>query len=78
MVKQYIGEKLNNMNCENMIKMMEIMQEQVRKKETEAQFLKDKQRKNRNLGMQCLLNDLHLRRGNVFGLPKSTQIVRNR
>lgn len=32
MVKQYIGEKLNNMNCENMIKMMEIMQEQVRKK----------------------------------------------
>jgi hypothetical protein len=49
MVKQYIGEKLNNMNCENMIKMMEIMQEQVRKKETEAQFLKDKQRKNRNL-----------------------------
>ena len=37
------------MNCENMIKMMEIMQEQVRKKETEAQFLKDKQRKNRNL-----------------------------
>ena len=49
MVKQYIGEKLNNMNCENMIKMMEIMQEQVRKKETEAQFLKDKKRKNRNL-----------------------------
>lgn len=49
MGKQYIGEKLNNMNCENMIKMMEIMQEQVRKKETEAQFLKDKQRKNRNL-----------------------------
>lgn len=49
MVKQYVGEKLNNMNCENMIKMMEIMQEQVRKKETEAQFLKDKQRKNRNL-----------------------------
>ena len=49
MVKQYIGEKQNNMSCENMIKMMEIMQEQVRKKETEAQFLKDKQRKNRNL-----------------------------
>ena len=37
MVKQYIGEKLNNMNCENMIKMMEIMQEQVRKKETEEE-----------------------------------------
>lgn len=47
--KTIYWRKLNNMNCENMIKMMEIMQEQVRKKETEAQFLKDKQRKNRNL-----------------------------
>lgn len=36
MVKQYIGEKLNNMSCENMIEMMEIMQEQVQKKKQKS------------------------------------------
>ena len=36
MVKQYIGEKLNNMSCENMIEMMEIMQEQGQKKKQKS------------------------------------------
>ena len=37
----FTEEQLNNMNRENMMEVMRIMQNQVRKKETEVQLLKD-------------------------------------
>ena len=40
----FTEEQLNNMNRENMMEVMRIMQNQVRKKETEVQLLKDKQK----------------------------------
>lgn len=40
----FTDEQLNNMSRENMIEVMKIMQEQARKKETEMQLLKDKQK----------------------------------
>ena len=40
----FTEEQLNNMSRENMMEVMRIMQNQVRKKETEVQLLKDKQK----------------------------------
>ena len=39
----FTEEQLNNMSRENMVEVMRIMQNRVRKKETEVQLLKDKQ-----------------------------------
>lgn len=40
----FTEEQLNNMSRENMMEVMRIMQNQVQKKETEVQLLKDKQK----------------------------------
>ena len=40
----FTEEQLNNMSRENMMEVMRIMQNQVRKKETGVQLLKDKQK----------------------------------
>lgn len=40
----FTEEQLNNMSRENMMEVMRIMQNQIQKKETEVQLLKDKQK----------------------------------
>ena len=55
----FTEEQLNNMSRENMMEVMRIMQNQVQKKETEVQLLKDKQKElefmNAMLSDQCHL-----------------------
>ena len=74
----FTEEQLNNMSRENMMEVMRIMQNQVQKKETEVQLLKDKQKELEF--MNAMLSDrLALHKEDVSVLPvKNTQMDMNR
>ena len=74
----FTEEQLNNMSRENMMEVMRIMQNQVRKKETEVQLLKDKQKELEF--MNAMLSDrLALAQRRRFGSSvKNTQMDMNR
>ena len=57
----FTEEQLNNMSRENMMEVMRIMQNQVQKKETEVQLLKDKQKELEF--MNAMLSDSQCRYG---------------
>ena len=64
----FTEEQLNNMSRENMMEVMRIMQNQVRKKETGVQLLKDKQKELEF--MNAMLSD----RLFVYSVPSVTGI----
>ena len=74
----FTEEQLNNMSRENMMEVMRIMQNQVRKKETEVQLLKDKQKELEF--MNAMLSDrLALAQRRRFGSSsENTQMDMNR
>ena len=66
----FTEEQLNNMSRENMMEVMRIMQNQVQKKETEVQLLKDKQKELEfTFSSQLLLCSLLLCR-NIYRYPR--------
>ena len=66
----FTEEQLNNMSRENMMEVMRIMQNQVQKKETEVQLLKDKQKELEF--MNAMLSD----RLFVYSVPSVTGIYK--
>jgi len=64
----FTDKQLNNMGREDLISLMKIVQEQTKKKDTEIQLLKDKQKELEFLN--AMLSDrLTLRRENSLGHP---------
>ena len=71
----FTDKQLNNMSREDLISLMKIVQEQTKKKDTEIQLLKDKQKELEFLNAM-LLTVLPLHRGNslvhpVKSMPKA-------
>ena len=66
----FTEEQLNNMSRENMMEVMRIMQNQVRKKETGVQLLKDKQKE------LAFMNAMLLDRLFVYSVPSVTGIYK--
>ena len=74
----FTDKQLNNMSREDLISLMKIVQEQTKKKDTEIQLLKDKQKELEFLNA-CSLTVLPLHRGNSLVHPaKSMPKAMNR
>ena len=72
----FTDKQLNNMSREDLISLMKIVQEQTKKKDTEIQLLKDKQKELEFLNAMTVLP---LRRENSLGHPvKSMPKAMNR